>query len=68
MAELRAIEGGLQFAGDCRSDSPGHSAKYGTYTLVEQTTKKVIDLQLIQVIKKIMQIRSSLYTDRDCCT
>ena len=58
MAELRDIKGGLQLAGDCRNDSPRHSARYGTYSLVEQTTKKVIDLQLIQVIKKIMQIRS----------
>ena len=56
MAGLRKMKGGLQLAGDCRNDSPGHSAKYGTYTLIEQTTKKVIDLQLIQVIKKIMQI------------
>ena len=48
--ELRTIEGGLQLAGDCRNDSPGHSAKYGTYTLVEQTTKKVVDIQLVQVI------------------
>ena len=58
MAELRDIKGSLQLAGDCRNDSPGHSAKYGTYSLVEQTTKKVIDLQLIQVIKNIVQIRS----------
>ena len=58
MAGLREMKGSLQFAGDCRNDSPGQSAKYGTYTLVEQMTKKVIDLQLIQVIKKIMQIRS----------
>ena len=50
MAGLREIEGGLQLAGDCRNDSLGHSAKYGTYTLVEQTTKKVISLQVIQVI------------------
>ncbi len=46
--ELRLIEGGVQLAGDCRNDSPGHSAKYGTYTLLEQTTKKVIDLQQVQ--------------------
>ncbi len=50
MAEMREIEGGLQLAGDCRNDSPGHSAKYGTYTLIEQTTTKVIDVQLVQVI------------------
>ena len=58
IAEMRQLEGGLQLAGDCRNDSPGHSAKYGTYTLIEQTTKKVIDLQLVQVINK-----TKTYTD-----
>ncbi len=46
---LRGLEGGLQLAGDCRNDSPGHSAKYGTYTIIEHTTKKVLDLQVVQV-------------------
>ena len=39
----------LVLAGDGRADSPGHSAKYGSYTLVELTTNKVIDFKLIQV-------------------
>ncbi|XP_041950470.1 uncharacterized protein LOC121711174 [Alosa sapidissima] len=30
-----------------RSDSPGHCAKYGTYSLIERTNK-IIDLQLVQ--------------------
>ena len=49
LEELRQLPGGLQLAGDCRNDSPGHSAKYGTYTLIEQTTKKVIEMQVVQV-------------------
>lgn len=39
----------LVVAGDGRADSPGHSAKYGCYTLVELTCNKVIDFQLVQV-------------------
>ena len=34
--------------GDMRADSPGHSAKYGSYTLMNLKTNQVIDLQLIQ--------------------
>ncbi|XP_026127036.1 uncharacterized protein LOC113108298 [Carassius auratus] len=30
-SDLRAMDGGLVLAGDCRSDSPGHCAKYGSY-------------------------------------
>ena len=37
-------------AGDERADSPGHSAKYGSYTFVELTCSKVVDFQLIQVL------------------
>ena len=30
-------------------DSPGYSAKYGSYSLMDLGTNKVIDLQLVQV-------------------
>ena len=39
----------LQLGGDCRSDSPGHSAKYGSYTMIETRINKIIDIQLVQV-------------------
>ena len=35
--------------GDARCDSPGYSAKYGSYTLMDLQTKKILDFQLIQV-------------------
>ncbi|ROI15893.1 hypothetical protein DPX16_3794 [Anabarilius grahami] len=31
-----------------KSDSPGHCAKYGTYSLIEDRINKVLDLQLVQ--------------------
>lgn len=40
---------GLVVAGDGRADSPGHSAKYGTYSVVELSVNKVLDFQLVQV-------------------
>ena len=44
-------DGKLICAGDGRSDSPGHCAKYGSYTLLEQTVNKVLDVQVVQVRK-----------------
>ncbi|CAM4569027.1 unnamed protein product [Leuciscus chuanchicus] len=44
------MDGGLVVAGDCRSDSPGHSAKYGSYSLIEERVNKVVDVQLVQCI------------------
>ena len=35
--------------GDGRCDSPGYSAKYGTYTFMEETTSLIIDSQLVDV-------------------
>jgi solute carrier family 8 (sodium/calcium exchanger) len=47
--ELKHMDGGLVIGGDGRSDSPGHCAKYGSYTAVEERLNKVIDQQLVQV-------------------
>ncbi|KAG1930759.1 hypothetical protein F2P79_022085 [Pimephales promelas] len=49
-SDLRAKDGGLDLAGDCRSDSPGHCAKYGSYSLIEDRVNKVVDVQLVQCI------------------
>ena len=39
----------LVLAGDGRSDSPGHSAKYGSYSVIELSCNKVLDFKLVQV-------------------
>ena len=41
--------GNLIVGGDARCDSMGHSAKYGSYTIVELKQNKVIDLEVVQV-------------------
>ena len=56
--QLRRSGGQLVLGGDGRADSPGHCAKYMSYTLMELTQNKIIELQLIQVIKKITFIQS----------
>ena len=33
--------------GDGRCDSPGHSAKYGTYSIVNTASSKVLDFSLV---------------------
>ncbi|CAN7942951.1 unnamed protein product [Ixodes pacificus] len=38
----------LVLAGDGRSDSPGRSAKYETYTVVDVSTKKVLHVETVQ--------------------
>ncbi|XP_042565521.1 uncharacterized protein LOC116223275 [Clupea harengus] len=34
--------------GDLRADSPGHCAKFGSYTVMDLTNNTIIDLQLVQ--------------------
>lgn len=46
---LKAMDTGLIVAGDERCDSPGHCAKFGSYTMIEQQINKVIHFELIQV-------------------
>jgi hypothetical protein len=51
LQEIRQQAAGeeLILAGDGRSDSPGYTAKYGSYSLVDLKTDKVITFELIQV-------------------
>ena len=39
----------LSLGGDGRCCSPGHTAKFGSYSLMDLQTKEVLDVQLIQV-------------------
>ena len=48
-SELKDREGGAVLAADGRCDSPGHSAKYCTYTFLDVTSQKVIDFNVISV-------------------
>ena len=50
LAQCRATGVPLIIGGDRQADSPGHSAKYGSYGILDLTTNKVINTQLVQVI------------------
>jgi len=47
--QLRREKRPLIIGGDGRADSPGHSAKFGSYSLMELQKKVIIDIQLVQV-------------------
>lgn len=49
IATFKDQEKKLALSGDGRADSPGHSAKYGSYTVLEMTCNKVVDYRLVQV-------------------
>ena len=39
----------VDLCGDGRCDSPGHSAKYGTYTLMDEKSNLIVEFSLVQV-------------------
>ena len=39
----------LNLGGDGHADSPGHSAKYGSYSVLDCHSNKLLDMQLVQV-------------------
>lgn len=47
---LNQYEGrALTLGSDARFESPGFSAKFGSYTLMDLETGKVVDFQIVQV-------------------
>ena len=50
LTRLKNARKKLILGGDGRADSPGHSAKYGSYTIMElEEHNMVLDMQLVQV-------------------
>ena len=49
LTQLKSTDKKLTSGGDGRADSPGHSAKYGSYTVMELEQHVVLDAQLVQV-------------------
>ena len=51
LLEIKSGSEPLDLAGDGRADSPGHSAKYGSYNVIDLARSKVVDFKLVQVSK-----------------
>ena len=49
LAQCRTQGTPLSVGGDGRADSPGHSAKYGSYGIIDLDSNKVIHMELVQV-------------------
>lgn len=43
----------VDLCGDGRSDSPGHSSKYNTYSFMDDSTKQIVRFELTQVSQLI---------------
>lgn len=52
MNKLRTLKD-VEWTGDRRFDSMGHSAKYGAYTMLCTTIMKIVHFELAQVLVKI---------------
>ncbi|XP_021351033.1 uncharacterized protein LOC110448878 [Mizuhopecten yessoensis] len=48
MANIKRNGSSIKLGGDARCSSPGHTAKYGSYTVMDVQTAKVVDTQLVQ--------------------
>ena len=51
LTQCKAQGTSLSIGGDGRADSPGHSAKYGSYGVIDLNTNKVLHIELVQVNK-----------------
>jgi solute carrier family 8 (sodium/calcium exchanger) len=49
--KLLSSDAPLVLAGDMRADSPGHCAKFGSYTVLDVQQNKIVHTELVQVIK-----------------
>lgn len=49
LEKIREAQTPLVLSGDMRADSPGHCAKYGTYSLMDTANNHILHFELVQV-------------------
>ena len=49
LARIKQEDRDVYVGGDARCCSPGHTAKYGSYSLLDLETNQILDIQLVQV-------------------
>lgn len=65
MNSLKDRVGPVTLAVEGRCDSPGHSAKYGTYTMLDVDSEKVADFKVVSVceVKNSNAMEKKGFTD-----
>ena len=58
ISALQADDEEVVCGGDGRADSPGRSAKFGTYTMMELKKKVIIDIQIVQVCLLLISLQT----------
>ena len=53
MTDLKNSDEQLKLGSDARCCSPGHTAKFRTYSVMDLSSGKVVDIQLVQVLNSI---------------
>ncbi|XP_049512920.1 uncharacterized protein LOC125940603 [Dermacentor silvarum] len=61
---MASLEGSIQLCGDGRCDSPGHSAKFMTYTFLCPDAKKIVHTEQVQV-RENDEITSSTQMEKE---
>jgi hypothetical protein len=61
LKEICDNKGHIAIGGDMRADSPGHCAKYGSYTVMDLSGNRVIHVDLVQVSNPELIILCLLY-------
>ncbi|XP_065882366.1 uncharacterized protein [Dysidea avara] len=61
LAECKSRGTALSIGDDGRADSPGHSAKYGSYSLIDFDSNKIIHMELV----KSNQVTSSNHMEKE---
>ena len=56
-------EPALRVCGDARSDSPGYSAKYTSYTIMDMKTSLIIDQQLVSLADEAIESSVAMETE-----
>ena len=66
--EEAKASGGVDVTGDGRCDSPGHSALFGLYSLMDAKTRKILTAHVLKVKKEasVFDVVSIKYTSVLC--